>query len=254
MPANTLKHTRLFGGRGHGGVSVRIRPARIPTSAPTAASNGTRLPTLPRSGTARPRSVCAIWIQTTSATGRRTTSSPTRRAGRVGRAYVKQRPESTPGSEGEGVPVAAENAAGGIKRTSAAGTPPGDRIGAKRERTAPPPQRAPPQTARAARPNAGGLRRRAGAAPGLHRAGERRSAGGPRDGRGVAHDNHAEEVEEHEAVRDFRVIFDPFEPLHDVDERRGLAPRRFQGNAAVLGRVVRVAVLQKGDVDASRDR
>ena len=72
----------------------------------------------------------------------------------------------------------------------------------------------------------------------------------PRDGRGVAHDDHAEEVEEHEAVRDFRVIFDPFEPLHDVDERRGLAPRRFQGNAPVLGRVVRVAVLQKGDVDA----
>ena len=96
-----------------------------------------------------------------------------------------------------------------------------------------------------------GLRRRAGAAPGLHRAGERRGAvEAPRDGRGVAHDNHAEEVEEHEAVRDFRVIFDPFEPLHDIDERRGLARRRFQGNAAVLGRVVRVAVLQKGDVDA----
>ena len=63
-----------------------------------------------------------------------------------------------------------------------------------------------------------GLRRRAGAAPGLHRAGKRRSAvEAPRDGRGVAHDDHAEEVEEHEAVRDFRVIFDPFEPLHDVD-------------------------------------
>ena len=63
-----------------------------------------------------------------------------------------------------------------------------------------------------------GLRRRAGAAPGLHCAGERRGAvEAPRDGRGAAHDDHAEEVEEHEAVRDFRRVVDPFEPLHDVD-------------------------------------
>ena len=44
-PDNTLKHTRLFGGRGTGGASVRMSPTNSPTSAPTAASSGTRLPT-----------------------------------------------------------------------------------------------------------------------------------------------------------------------------------------------------------------
>ena len=110
-PAKTLKHTRLFGGRGHGGVSVRIRPARIPTSA----LDGVRQRNAaPDPAEERHRDAEERWRDLDPDDERhrpqRCHEQPEHcRAGRVGRAYVKQRPESThQAPEGEAVLIGAD--------------------------------------------------------------------------------------------------------------------------------------------------